>query len=119
MAQDAFGKFTLAREVRWGSVLLAPGEYSYSVEHHSAETILLRSQTGRTSAILMAASVSTLDGPTTSQLVLENNGKEWFVRSLALGGRGEVLYFNPPSTRAETAQVAHLGHEKTSAVSHP
>jgi hypothetical protein len=103
--------------VRWGNVVLPPGDYSCSVEHRSAETVLLHNLTNRTGAIVMAASVSTVDNPIASHLVLEQTGNEWFVRSLVLSGAGEILYFNPPATRTEAAQVARLGPQK--AVSNP
>jgi hypothetical protein len=119
VAQSASGKFTLVREVRWGNVSLPPGDYSCSVEHRSAETVLLHDLTNRSGAIVMASSVSTVDNPTESQLVLEQKGNEWFVRSLVLSGTGEVLYFNPPATRTETGQLARLGPRKTSTVSNP
>ena len=117
VAQSAYGKFTLVREVRWGNVSLPPGDYSCSVEHRSAETVLLHNLTNRTGAIVMATTVSTVDNSSKSQLVLEQKGNEWFVRSLVLSGTGEVLYFNPPATRTEAAQVARLGPQK--AVSNP
>jgi hypothetical protein len=117
VAQSASGKFTLARQVRWGNVVLPPGDYSCSVEHRSAETVLLHNLTNRTGAIVMAASVSAVDNPIASHLVLEQTGNEWFVRSLVLSGAGEILYFNPPATRTEAAQVARLGPQK--AVSNP
>jgi hypothetical protein len=119
VAQSASGKFTLVREVRWENVLLPPGNYSCSVEHRSAETVLLHNLTNRTGAIVMATSVSTVDNPTKSQLVLEQKGNQWFVRSLVLSGTGDVLYFNPPATRPETERVARLGPQKTSTVSNP
>lgn len=102
-----------------GERLVTPGDYSCSVEHRSAETVLLHDLTNRSGAIVMASSVSTVDNPTESQLVLEQKGNEWFVRSLVLSGTGEVLYFNPPATRTETGQLARLGPRKTSTVSNP
>ena len=46
MAEDARGKFTLAREVRWSTAILPAGNYSYSVEHHATGTVMLRSLNG-------------------------------------------------------------------------
>ena len=104
LAQDARGKFTLSRTVRWGDVLLPPGQYSYSVERRTTETVLLRNASGSTGAIVLANSISNRGTPEDSQLVLERQGTEWFVRSLALGaGADEVLNFAPPAS--EAAQV--------------
>jgi hypothetical protein len=119
LAQDASGKFTLTKEVRWGTVMLPPGDYSYSVEHHAAETVLLRSSTARPSAIVMAASVSTVDPPGASRLVLQQQGGEWFVSSMVLGRLGEELHFTPPSKNTGVTQDANLHHARLSALSNP
>jgi hypothetical protein len=119
LAQDASGKFTLTKEVRWGTVMLAPGTYSYSVEHHAAETVLLRSSTARPSAIVMAASVSTVDPPGASRIVLQLQGCEWFVSSMVLGAVGEELHFTPPSKDTGVTQDENPHHAKVAALSNP
>jgi hypothetical protein len=119
LAQDASGKFTLPREVRWGAVTLPAGPYSYSVERHTAETVLLRSSTGGPSVIVMASSVSTVDAPETSRLVLQQQGGEWFVAAMVLSGDGEELHFTPPPNRTEAAQDAHLHPAKLAVLSNP
>jgi|GEM_PF-3215835 hypothetical protein len=97
LAQEARGKFTLQRPVRWGEVQLAPGEYSYSVERRAAGTVLLRNAAGSMGAIVLATSISDGATPEASQLVLQQHGREWFVRSLVLGGgTDEVLNFSTP-----------------------
>jgi hypothetical protein len=119
MAQDASGKFTLTKEVRWGLALLPPGNYSYSIERHAAETILLRSSRGGQSAIVLAASVSTFDPPGASRLVLQQQDGEWFVSSMVLGDFGEELHFTPPSKDTGVTQDGNLHHAKLSALSNP
>jgi hypothetical protein len=119
VAQDASGTFTLTKQVRWGTVLLPPGDYSYSVEHRAAETVLLRSSTGGPSGIVMAASVSRVDPPGASRLVLQNQGGEWFVRSMVLRGIGEELHFTSPSRATEAAQDANLRHVRLASLSNP
>jgi len=42
LAQDAAGKFTLTKEVRWGSAVLPAGDYQYSLEHRAGALLLLR-----------------------------------------------------------------------------
>jgi len=105
VAEDAKGKFTLAREVRWGTAVLPPGHYSYSVEHHAAGTVMLRSLSGGPSAIVLASSVSIVDPATTPRLMLKQQGNDWFVTSMVLGGDGEELYF-APSTSIPSLQEA-------------
>lgn len=119
MAQDASGKFTLTREVRWGTVLLPPGGYSYSVEHHGLDTVLVRSSTGGPSAIVLATSVSTADSPAGSRLVLERHGEEWFVALLVLGSDGQELHFTAPPKETEPAQAASLRRTKMATLSNP
>jgi hypothetical protein len=119
LAQDASGKFTLPREVRWGIVTLPAGTYSYSIEHRAGETILLRGSSGGPSVIVMASSISTVDAPETSRLVLQRQGSEWYVASMVLSGDGEELHFTPPSKKAEVAQDAKLHPAKLAALSHP
>jgi hypothetical protein len=119
LAQDASGKFTLPREVRWGTVTLPAGAYSYSVEHRAGETILLRSSSGGPSVIVMASSISTVDSPGTSRLVLQQSGSQWFVASMLLSGDGEELHFSPPSKRTVVAQDASQHPAKLAALSHP
>ena len=97
MAEDARGKFTLAREVRWGSAKLPAGDYSYSVEHHAAGTVVLRSLNGGPGAIVLASSSSIVDSTTAPRLVLTQRGEEWVVTSMIFGGDGEELYFTPPA----------------------
>src|ERR1700758_3619385 len=58
LGEDARGKFTLAREVRWGTAVLPAGDYSYTVEHHAAGAVVLRSLSGGPSAIVLASSSS-------------------------------------------------------------
>lgn len=94
IAQDASGKFTLSRQVRWGMVTLPPGDYTYSIEYGSADTVFLRNAAG-SAMIVLVASVSTAD-PDADRLILQNRGGEWFVSSLMLTGPGEELHFNVP-----------------------
>ena len=119
LAQDASGKFVLCHEVQWGGASLAPGEYSYSVEHRAGETVLLRSANGKRGAIVMASSISTVDAPEKTQLLLRNQGGEWFVSSMVLSLDGEELHFAPPAKRPEVAQNAHLHPAKLASLSQP
>jgi hypothetical protein len=96
LAEDARGKFTLAREVRWGSAVLPPGDYSFSVDH-AASTVVLRSLNGGPTAIVLASSVSAVDSSTAPRLMLKQQGNDWFVTSM-VEGAGEELYFAPSTS---------------------
>jgi len=97
-AQDAKGKFTLAKEVRWGTAVLPAGEYSYSVERRAAGTVMLRSLSGGPSAIVLSTSSSIVDANAAPRLLLTQHGRNWFVTSMILGGDGEELHFTPHIT---------------------
>lgn len=118
VAEDARGKFTLAREIRWGSAVLPAGDYTYSVEHHAAGTVVLRSLNGGPNAIVLASSSSVVDPTTAPRLVLTQRGQEWVVTSMIVGGEGEELYF-APSVRAiipqEAKQPARVAEVSTNA----
>jgi len=107
MAEDARGKFTLAKEVRWGSAVLPAGDYSYSVTHHATGTVVLRSLNGGPNAIVLASSSSIVDSSAAPRLILTQRGEGWVVTSMIVGGEGEELYFTP-SLPAAIPQEAKL-----------
>jgi len=119
LAQDAGGKFVLPHEVQWGGVSLPPGEYSYSVEHRAGATVLLRSASGKHSLIVMASTISTIDAPEKTQLLLRNEAGQWFVSAMVLSMDGEKLHFASPTRKTEVAQDAKLHPAKLAALSHP
>ncbi len=94
-AQEAGGKFTLAKQVRWGTAVLPAGEYNYRVERHAAGTVMLHSLTGGPSAIVMSTSSSLASADAAPSLLLTQHGQDWFVTSFILGGDGEELHFTP------------------------
>ena len=100
VAQDARGKFTLAKQVRWGIAVLPAGEYSYKVERHAAGVVMVRKMNGEPTAIVLSTSSSIVDAGATPRLLLTQHGQEWFVTSLTLGGDGEQLHFAPHVTAA-------------------
>lgn len=117
MAQDSSGKFVLPRQVRWSGVSLPAGEYSYSVEHHAGDTVLLRSANGKLGVIVMASVITMVNPPERSSLQLQSQDGEWFVASMVLSSAGEELHFATPPRRTEVAQDAKL--HPAAAVSQP
>lgn len=117
VAQDARGKFTLPRQVRWGMVTLPAGKYSYSVARGVSETVILHNSTGE-GAIVMASTVSIADPSQAPRILLQNEGAEWFVSSMVLGADGEELHFLSPPRRSQVAQDAE-SHAKLASLSKP
>lgn len=93
LAEDAKGKFTLAREVRWGVAVLPAGDYRYTIEHE--RTVTLRSLSGGPSAIVLASSVSLVDSAEAPHLMLKQQGNDWIVTSMVVGNEGKELCFTP------------------------
>jgi len=100
LAEDAKGKFTLAREVRWGTSMLPAGDYSYSIEHHATGTVMLRNLNGGLNAIVLASSSSIVDSTAAPRLILTQRGQDWVVTSMITRGEGEELYFTPSTPTA-------------------
>lgn len=117
LAEDAAGKFVLTHPVRWGAVLLAPGEYAYKLEHRSSELLLIRAANGAPGFMVMSTSVSSSAPGTPDSLKLQRVGDEWFVSSMSLSELEEELHFNPPVFRTEIARTASAN--KIASLSHP
>jgi hypothetical protein len=52
----------------------------------------------------MANNISTMDPSDSPKILLQQQGGEWFVVSMQLGGEGEELHFAPPPKRSEIAR---------------
>ena len=89
------GKFTLATQVRWDTVVLQPGDYTITIESGSMPIfVLLRDSKGRPVARL----VSAVDGGKTSALnalLIREQGGQLHVYSLELASLGRILVYDP------------------------
>jgi len=115
LAEDAAGKFVLTHPVRWGSALLAPGEYTYKLENKAQQVLLIRAASGAPGLMVLCTSVSPTAPGTPNSLKLERMGDEWFVSSMSLSELDEELHFRPPSRseitrRASASKMASLSH---------
>jgi len=117
LAEDAAGKFVLTHPVRWGAAVLAPGEYTYRLEHKSQELLLIRAASGAPGFMVLCTAVSSTAPGTPNSLKLERMGDEWFVSSMSLSELEEELHFQPPASRAEVARKA--APSKMASLSHP
>ncbi len=103
MSQDAFGKFTVSHETRWGGGVLPPGTYQVALHSGPVPFVLVSSESGSgPSMMAVARSTQTADCKTSS-LVLEQNEAGWNVRSLCFAS-GMTVYFGTSRT-LETASV--------------
>jgi hypothetical protein len=104
LAQESRGQFTISREVHWGSLVLPADTYSYSVEHHASEVLLLRSKSGGSGHFLLATAVSRPDVQVPNLLTMEQRGTNWYVTSMVVNDFGEVLLFDAPTTAIADAK---------------
>ena len=117
LAEDAAGKFVLTHSVRWGSAVLAPGEYTYKLERKAQELLLIRAASGAPGFMVLCTSVSSTAPGTPNSLKLERMGDEWYVSSMSLPELDEELHFLPPAPRTEDARAASA--RKMASLSHP
>ena len=105
-AEDASGKFVLTHQVHWGTVVLPAGEYTYKLERHSSQFLLVRAASGAPGFMMMASSTSTTAPGNRDSLQLQKLGDEWFVQSITISGLEEELHFRVQAPRTEVASVA-------------
>jgi len=119
LAQDAAGKFTLTKEVRWGSAVLPAGDYQYSLEHRAGALLLLRNTNGQMGAIVLVKSTTAVNDQGPARLVLERSGDGWFVSSMVITEIGEELSFGAPSLRTEAAKKGTSSPARVASLSNP
>ena len=110
-AQTASGKFTLTHETRWGSALLAPGEYKFSLSSPTLPAPILVSKIGSPEvALILPRTVSSEKLTDGSRLVLSHNeGGDSFVTALYLGDLGLSLHYASPKSQVAASETAKLG----------
>jgi hypothetical protein len=108
LAQASRGEFTIKREIHWGDLVLPAGSYTYSVEHHAAEVLLLRSKAGGAGHFLFATSVTRTNAPALSHLTIEQRGAAWYVTAMVVDDLGEAFLFRVPSATTAAESGAKL-----------
>ena len=115
-AETVHGKFKLPTEIRWGKLLLAPGEYEFTTSASTAGTIVtVRSEDSGWSGMIMSESTSDLANVDGSSLLLGKSEDGAYVRSLALGDIGVTLNFGAPKAGKVTRLVKPQPTEVASA----
>ena len=109
-AQSVNGKFTLTHETRWGSVVLTPGEYRFSLQSPSLPAPIMVGKAGAPAvAVVLPQAVSTEQLTDTSSLVLSHNERgESFVSGLYLGNLGLSLHYAAPKGAMPASETAKL-----------
>ena len=111
LGQDSKGEFTIPKEVHWGPRVLPAGSYSYTVEHHASEVLLIRPKAGGNGYFLMANSVSRPNLPAPNRLLLERRGTDWYVTSMVVDDLGEALMFLAPPATDSATKLATIASE--------
>jgi len=98
MANAQFkGKFTLASETHWGSAVLAPGSYDFTLDSASAPTkIFVRDENRKVAAILISTWSSANTQAKTNALELTMHGGSAFITAVYLKDADTELHFMVP-----------------------
>jgi hypothetical protein len=114
-AETAHGTFKLSSETHWGRILLAPGEYEFTVDTTSnGKIVIVRSKDSGWSGMIMSESVSALGAPS-SNLELGTFEGGTYVRELCLSDLGVTLDFAAPRSSRSVALVKSKGKTTISA----
>ena len=105
-AETVRGTFKLPVETHWESMVLAPGDYEFSVSDGlSGRIVTVRSKESGSSGMVLSASWAEIKSPTGSRLMLAKSGEGTYVRALSLGDSGVVLNYGMPTSGKETRLV--------------
>ena len=98
-AQTTRGNFKLPVETRWGNMVLAPGEYEFTINNALAGKILtVRSVETGWSGMVMSADASDLGSDKETKLLLTKSETGVYVRALCLGDSGVMLNYGTPKS---------------------
>jgi hypothetical protein len=115
-AETAHGKFKLPTETRWGKLLLAPGEYEFTIATESTGMMVtISSMDSGWSGMVLPKGVSDPVLPEGSSLILAHSDGGAYVSSLALGDLGMTLEFGVPKAGKVTRLVQPQPTEVASA----
>ncbi len=96
-AETMHGMFTLPVEAHWGKLLLAPGEYEFTINNDVAGRIItVRSKESGWSGMILSESSSDLRSDKATKLLLSRAEDGMYVRSLCLGESGVMLNYGVP-----------------------
>jgi len=112
-AETAHGTFKLPTEARWGKLLLAPGEYEFTVNNDaSGRIVIVRSRESGWSGMILSVSSSDMHFAEGTQLLLAKSEDGVYVHALCLGDSGVMLNYR----MQEAGKVTRLVKPKPSVV---
>ena len=96
-AQTMRGSFKLPVEAHWGKMVLAPGEYDFTISDGLEGRIAtVRSRETGLSGMIMSAGTSELGSDKETKLLLSKSEMGVYVRALCLGDSGVMLNYGIP-----------------------
>lgn len=99
------GKFTISSAVKWGSVMLQPGEYTFAVEDSvSPPEVMIFAADGTGKGIVVPAFVSDIKKTDTGQMTLEVRDGQRAVTALYVERMGIVLHYGAERPDVELAR---------------
>ena len=99
------GKFTISGAVKWGSVMLPAGEYTFAVEDSvSPPTVTIFAADGKGKGMVVPAFVSDIKGADSGKMTLEVLDGQTVVTALYVEQLGIVLHYGAPRPNVEVAQ---------------
>lgn len=115
-AETAHGKFKLTTETRWGKMLLAPGEYEFTLNTTATGSMItIRSEDSRWSGMILPLGISDPASVAGSGLYVGQSENGAYVESLALGELGVTLSFGAPKAGKVTRLMVPQPTEVASA----
>lgn len=104
-AQDAYGKFTITHESRWGSAVLPAGTYTVALRNDAVPFVIVTSENRNAVSIMAVAQYLDTAKCRNSSLELEQNGAKWDVRSLCFAS-SVAIHFGKGQPIDQTATIA-------------
>jgi hypothetical protein len=96
-AETVRGTFKLGNETHWGRLLLAPGEYEFTVNDQLAgKMVTVRSVDSGLSGMIMAKGTSDMRAGTESTLTISKSPDGAYVQALSLRDSGVTLHYGVP-----------------------
>jgi hypothetical protein len=106
-ADNILGRFTLTTEARWGSTVLPPGEYTYSVAANAVMPIVIvRSVRGDLGAFVVPVTMTDARKAEPDKLVLEKTNGGMVVSSLYVKDMRVIFHYRLSKSMPETAARA-------------
>ncbi len=99
-AEGVKGKFTLTSTTHWGTAVLAPGSYDFTLDSTSVPSrVMVRSADGKVVAIMLPMCGTEGYPVKSTSLELETRGSDRYVSALYLSDADTELHFAVPAMK--------------------